>query len=239
MLTKPRRTRWNPTVDNRPIIDTPRIKYIQGFTKEYMMGKTRRILDLGCGTGSFTYLFDKHEYCIGLDVELVALKTAKKYCIKSDFILASVLNLPFRDQMFDTIAMWGVMEQLQLGDEIQVIAEIFRTLTPGGFLLLSAANNHMLAKLMDPAFLLRGQRHYDAIKLMRLIEKIGFCIEKSTVRGGIYTLIAVSVFYFYKHILHKVDGKILRSLYTKIENEFYSKKEGISTLFIAAQKKKN
>jgi ubiquinone/menaquinone biosynthesis C-methylase UbiE len=203
------------------------------------MRKTRRILDLGCGTGSFTYLFDKHVYCIGLDIELVALKTAKKYCIKSDFILASVFNLPFRDQMFDTIAMWGVMEQLQMGHEIQVVSEIFRILTPGGFLLLSAANNHILAKLMDPAFLLRGQRYYDAIKLTSLIEKIGFRIEKSTVRGGIYTLLAVSVFYFYKHILHKLDGKILRSLYPKIENEFYSKKEGISTLFIAAQKKKN
>jgi SAM-dependent methyltransferase len=96
--------KWDPVVDDRPNTLSPRIKFSLKFTKENITNPSGNILDLGCGTGSYTYLVDR-DGCIGIDLDINALKIAKKYCKKSEFIVSSASNIPIRDEIFDVIFM--------------------------------------------------------------------------------------------------------------------------------------
>lgn len=149
--------------------------------------------------------------------------------------MASSLNLPFRDKTFDLAFMLEVIEHLPAGTEKQAIAEIQRILKDYGLFLLSTPNCHFISNIMDPGFFF-GHRHYDAKKLVKLITDIGFSVKEYISRGGLNALIAIDIFYFNKHILHKNGGKMQRFFDKNSDREFNSKKDGISHIFIAAEK---
>jgi SAM-dependent methyltransferase len=227
--------KWNSTVDDRPNPESPRIKFNLNFSKKYLEGK-KRILDIGCGIGNYTYLIDGND-CFGIDVDIDALKTAKRYCSNSNFIIASVLNLPFKDEIFDLVLMWGVIEYIESETEKNAIQEIHRTLATGANFLLSAPNYHFIYNIVDPEhFFRRRQRHIKIKKLIKLITETGFSIMQQTVRGSWKTIIAMNVFYLYKHLLHKKGGRIQRFLDKKSEEELDTKMNGITNIFIAAKK---
>ena len=235
LVSKPRTTKWNPLVDNKPIIDAPRTKFIQRFSSKYVKN-ARTILDLGCGVGAYTCTRD-NQNCLGLDIEINALNVAKKHSTKTDFILGSVSKLPFKDGAFELISMWGVVEQLPIGTEVEVIKEIRRVLSYEGYFLLSAVNNHMISKILDPDFYISRQRYYNTKKLAELIMENDFDIEECTIRGGLYTLLTISIFYLHKYILHKTEGRLLRFFYKKSDKEFHDIKGGRAIIFIASKKK--
>jgi SAM-dependent methyltransferase len=227
--------KWDSTVDDRPNIHSPRIRFSRNFSEKYLEG-AKRILDIGCGIGSYTYLIDRND-CFGIDVDIRALKTAKRYCPNSNFITASVLNLPFKDEIFDIILMWGVIEYIEKETEKNAIQEIHRTLIAGAKFLLSAPNSHFIYNIVDPEHLLRRrQRHIEIKKLTKLITDTGFSIKQQTIRGGWKTIIAMNIFYLNKHLLHKKGGKIQRFLDRKSEEELNSKINGITNIFIVTEK---
>lgn len=232
MTNKTIKTRWDPKVDNKPD-NGPRFKFTRNFASKHL-GKATRILDVGCGIGSYIHLIDR-DGCFGIDLDSEPLKTAKKYCIKSDFAVASVLNLPFRNETFDTVVMWEVIEHVPAGTETQALSEVHRTLGACGTLLLSTPNKHIISNIMDPAYLL-GHRHYDAKKLVKFITEIGFSVKHHTIRGSLATLVGVNIFYFYKHVFHKKGLKLQKFFDQRSEREFNSKKDGIANIYIAAKK---
>jgi len=228
-------THWNPKVDDRPNINSPRIRFSQTFSKNYLRG-TDRILEIGCGIGSYSYLINEN-FFVGIDIDMNAIKTAKKYCVNSEFILASVLYLPFKAEIFDLVFMWEVIEYIEKETERSAIEEIHRTLSPRGRFLLSAPNYHIIYNFMDPDhFLLRRQRHFVLDKLVNLITESGFSIIQKTIRGGWKTIVAMNIFYFHKYFLHRKGGKIQTFLDKKSEEELNSNIKGITNIFIAAQK---
>ena len=108
---------------------------------------------------------------------------------------------------------------------------------PAAKFLLSAPNNHFIYNIVDPDnFFLHRQRHFDIKKLIKIITETGFSIKHHTIRGGWKTIIAMNIFYFHKHILHKKGGKIQTFLDKKSEEELNSKVKGITNIFIVAQK---
>ena len=230
-------TNWNPIFDDRPTSNVPRIKFSYTFSKDHIV-KGNHVLDIGCGTGSYTNLIDS-KHCIGIDLDIQALKIAKRYCMSSEFVVCSALNLPFRNQTFDVICMWGVFEEIPPRAEVQAIIEVRSMLVPNATFLLSAYNDHIISKLMDPAFIFRGVRHYNARKFLKLICELGFNIDKYTIRGRFYTLVSIFLFYFYKHILHKKDGKLKTFFDRKSENEIFFNDKGVVYLFVAARKRNN
>jgi SAM-dependent methyltransferase len=236
MVRKPVTSKWNPLIDYKPISDSPGTKFSRNFTRKYITKDAKRILDVGCGTGGFISAFDEHYHCFGLDLDPNAVKVAKKYCLNSDFVVASVSDLPFKDQAFDLTVSWGVMEELGNGTEMKLIDEIYRILRPGGLLLLSTASDHIIHKLMNPAFFVSRNRHYNAKRLMKSVQERKFAIEECSIRGRWFSLMAISIFYFYKHILHKPEGSLLRYVYKKVEKEFESNKKGVYSIFMAAKK---
>jgi 2-polyprenyl-3-methyl-5-hydroxy-6-metoxy-1,4-benzoquinol methylase len=156
-------TRWDPKVDDKPY-SSPHSRFVKKFSNKYL-DRADWILDAGCGVGNYLHLIDR-EGCFGVDLDRYAVGTAKKYCVNSDFLIASVLDLPFRDNTFNVVTIFEVIEHLPAGSEKRVFAEIKRILTCFGMMLLSTPNHHFLCNTMDPAFLLYGHRHYKIKKLM-------------------------------------------------------------------------
>jgi SAM-dependent methyltransferase len=236
MPNNPAATKWNPEFDDKPTSEVPRIRFSQKFSIKYLESKNR-ILEIGCGIGSYTRIIDNIG-CIALDLDLNAIKIARRYCTKSSFIVASVLNLPFREEIFDLICMWGVLEEIPNGTEVKTIIEIKRVLGTNCVLLLSLYNDHFLSKIFDPAYIFRGVRHYNLKRFITLLSDCGLLINDYTVRGRLNTLISIFLVYFYKHILKKKDGKIKKYFDLNSAKELDSGEGGIVYMFIAAKKKK-
>ncbi len=234
MPNNPVATKWNPIFDNVPTSDTPRIRFSQKFSKKYL-GNNHMILEIGCGIGSYTRLIDC-KGCFALDLDINAVKIAKRYCKNTEFLVASALELPFREETFNLICMWGVFEEIPNGSEKHILKEINVTLTPKGVLLLSVYTNHFISKVLDPAFILRGVRHYDQKKFLELVTDCGLFIDEYTIRGGVNTIISNFLVYFYKHILKKKEGKIKNYFDNKSHAEIDSAKKGLVYMYIAANK---
>jgi ubiquinone/menaquinone biosynthesis C-methylase UbiE len=236
MVRQPTRTTWNVLLDDRPTSNVPRIKFSYSFSDECGINDSKHILDVGCGTGSYTQLVDR-EGCIGVDLDLNGLIVARKHCRKSEFIVCSATNLPFRDNVFDFACMWGVLEELPAGSETYAMKEIRRVLLGNGTYLLSVYTDHILSKLFDPAFLFGGVRHYNVKRFTGLLSEMGFNITRCTIRGQLHSLVAIFLVYFYKHILRKKEDRVKRFFEKKSMQEIYRKDKGIVYTFIAASKR--
>jgi demethylmenaquinone methyltransferase/2-methoxy-6-polyprenyl-1,4-benzoquinol methylase len=103
---------------------------------------TRRILDVGCGPGSLTFLAARHypdAELVGADFPRAMLHQAtgragrSRVGRRTRFARASALSLPFRDGTFDVAMSAYVVRSLpRLGDAFR---ELRRVLAPGGTLL--------------------------------------------------------------------------------------------------------
>jgi exopolysaccharide biosynthesis WecB/TagA/CpsF family protein len=95
-----------------------------------------RILDLGCGNGSYTAeLAGRAAYVCGVDRQMSHLKAFREPMPR---IQAAGENLPFVSESFDAITMIEVLEHTD--SERQVLRECYRVLKPGGFLVLFVPN---------------------------------------------------------------------------------------------------
>jgi SAM-dependent methyltransferase len=68
----------------------------------------------------------KYDY-VGVDVARDALRTAKKYLPEGAFVRCSAMNLPFKEESFDTILSLGVLHHLPSGtDSINQLSTYLR-----------------------------------------------------------------------------------------------------------------
>jgi ubiquinone/menaquinone biosynthesis C-methylase UbiE len=231
----PMTTNWHTNFDNSPTSEAPRIRFSEKFGAPYLEKRTM-ILEIGCGTGSYTRLIDRSGY-IALDIDINIIKIAKKYCINSEFIVASALNLPFKKEIFDLICTWAVFEEIAKGTEKQMVVEIERTLTSNAAFLLSAYNDNIVCKILDPAYVFRGFRHYNLKKFLSLFSECGLFVNEYVVCGGFNTLVANFLVYFYKHVLKRKEGWLKNFFDKKSINELNSNENGIVYIFMAGYKK--
>jgi ubiquinone/menaquinone biosynthesis C-methylase UbiE len=95
-------------------------------------GASGRTLDLGCGTGRSLPLYPSGARPVGLDPEIRPLLRARRRAPSVPLVLARSEALPFPDRTFDTVAVSLVF--CSVADAPRSLAEIGRTLTPGGTL---------------------------------------------------------------------------------------------------------
>lgn len=87
-------------------------------------------LDAGCGRGNFVaYASDMGIRAIGIDIVPDAMKFAQNQS-SGDFFIGDVRALPFKDDYFDYVLSYGVIEHFQETD--LAIRETYRVLKPGG-----------------------------------------------------------------------------------------------------------
>lgn len=111
-------------------IHLSKINKITSIIKDIYKNKNIRVLEIGCGTGYATIIFDEfHQECIDVistDIALNELKLAKMYSQKhnraSTYILCDAHYLPFKPSSFDLIFCVGVLHHID--DYVYVLKEI-------------------------------------------------------------------------------------------------------------------
>ncbi len=159
--------------------------------------KSKTLLDVGCGEGLMTYLFEAN-FTVGVDISSNKIKRSRKnknIC----FIVADAHHLPFKSKFFETSISAETLEHLSAPE--MALKEIKRVTT--NFILLSIPMTPFIEKILlkmkdnSLGFDEIGKGHlrtYDKKSLQKELESLeNFRIEK--VMGGcfgIHTLLRVA-----------------------------------------------
>jgi SAM-dependent methyltransferase len=134
-----------PTIDSSPWRHhlKKRKEYVeQVFRRELSargVDKAGSVLDLGCGDGTtMNWLLPFAEHLYGSDYNAVRLARTRKRFPASRLLLANILDYPAYDNSFDVIFFNHVIEHIP--DDRRALAEAYRILAPGGFMILGTPN---------------------------------------------------------------------------------------------------
>ncbi len=124
---------WNITRSKKPT--NLKLKLVNEVVKPDNL-----VLDLGCGNGlMIPYILREKAKCIGIDNSVGLLNIARERYqneIKEkqvSFIEASVLDLPFPDNEFDTIISFAVLHHIPTEElHLNFLSELKRVLKPSG-----------------------------------------------------------------------------------------------------------
>ncbi|MDH7514570.1 MAG: methyltransferase domain-containing protein [Bacteroidota bacterium] len=98
-----------------------------------------RVLDIGCGTGHYTAIFQAMGYdALGIDISRTAVERARELHPESRFAVEDATRLPFPKASFDLIFSLGVsvMSTPDLTSIHAYIRHLMEFVAPGGSLIL-------------------------------------------------------------------------------------------------------
>lgn len=104
-----------------------KIFYISMF-ENYL--ENNKILEIGCGSGGNSKIFNDSTNYYGIDISPNAIKRGNN----NNLILSDANHLPFVDKTFDAVLLLDVLEHLE--DDVSTIIEAHRVLKDGGFILV-------------------------------------------------------------------------------------------------------
>lgn len=175
-----------------------------GFKKQKQILRDRfikdssglRILDLGCGTGTYTGLFNPDSY-FGLEIDPVYISYAKQHK-KGNFVRADACFMPFKNDTFEAVCSIAVFHHLPAPLVLETLKEIERVILPEGLFLMMDQSEIKVILSLD--WLFRLIRYFDKGKFIRkpkenleiLSRSQGFkIIDNWTFRSGLITYQAV------------------------------------------------
>lgn len=191
-----------------------------------LKGIKGRVLDVGCGAGDFVeaikyYRPDLELY--GIDISKKTIGIAKKRIKKAKFEVANAEKLPFKDNFFDAVVCFDVIEHVEF--PVKALCEAQRVLKPGGLYhaFIPAEGNiytleGVLIKFGWRAKEIYGAHpnHYTNSDIKKMFKKAGLRITK-TIWGDHVFQQLVEVAYFTvlsirgKNLDHSVEGYISSS----------------------------
>ena len=134
---------------------------------------TNHILDAGCGVGGTTVALKKYGHVTGIDIHPLAIKFSGKYTIDR-LIKADVNKLPFKRDSFDLVTSFDVLYHKDV-DPTKAMAEMYRVLKPGGWVLIRFPAFEFLRGGHD--LVVQTGRRFTASQLAKLIRTVGFKIN--------------------------------------------------------------
>lgn len=135
-----------------------------------------RILDCGCGTGSNLDMLRPYGRAVGFDLTGIGPAFAREH--GHHVAQASIAQIPFATETFDLVTSFDVFQCLPDAVERDAIAEMWRVLKPGGWLLLHVAALEILHG--RHSVLSEEVRRYTPSRLRMIVEGGGFRIERLT-----------------------------------------------------------
>ena len=120
------------------------------------------ILEAGCGQGIWVIELDGKGYQIhGLDYSLTGLQAASAYKSGLSLVSGDILHLPFKDESFDAILSWGVVEHFEDFSLLdRSLKEKVRVLRPGGQLFITVPVENMFLHVKGVIRGLPGLRRF-------------------------------------------------------------------------------
>jgi SAM-dependent methyltransferase len=135
------------------------------------------VLDAGAGEGQYARHFTRHRYC-GVDLAVGdALWNYSRLDVRAD-----LTALPFRAGVFDRALHIVTIEHLP--EPGRALAEIARSLKPGGMLLVAAPHEWEVHQAPHDYY------RYTRYGLTYLLEKAGFEILEVRAAGGYFRLLS-------------------------------------------------
>jgi ubiquinone/menaquinone biosynthesis C-methylase UbiE len=164
-------------LESDPELATSAISYswiVKGqITKEFLVS-CNQVLNIGCGHGR--ELVHLSPTTVGLDIDLQLLHTAKGISCR-EVVLADASHLPFRNRVFDGVAIAEVIEHLS--SPLEALREMNRVLMPGGKLVLQTPNRLItLGMAISRGY---GHKHeFIPTELSSYLSRTGFSVVKRT-----------------------------------------------------------
>jgi SAM-dependent methyltransferase len=134
---------------------------------------TRRILDVGCGTGTMLRHLSRYGRVEGIDADPEAVRFSRERGVEHARHVDS-LPLPFQDGTFALVTALDVLEHID--DDAAMLAEIHRVLAPAGKLLVSVPAYRFLWGPQD--VISEHKRRYVRRELKARLVGAGFEIER-------------------------------------------------------------
>ena len=172
-------------------LDSPFQKYrIKKVLQIYEPGPEERVLDMGCGWGTFCWaLGPRVSEIVGVDfsqksIELCEARLARTPIDGVSFLRADARNTGLEAESFDLVIGADLVEHLYPEDSEAMVAEAFRVLKKGGrFSLWTPHRGHFLEMLKARNILLRRDvSHVDYKSMERLKTMVtdeGFLVERA------------------------------------------------------------
>lgn len=135
-------------------------------------GRSRQILDIGCGTGATMDHLRAFGEVQGIDLSELPLTFTRQRGHRN-IICASATELPFAEKSFDLITALDVIEHLD--DDVKGLSEIHRCLRPGAPVVIFVPAFRMLWGPNDDQS--GHKRRYRIDLLKAAVEKAGLAIE--------------------------------------------------------------
>ena len=134
--------------------------------------KNRKILDIGCGTGTELKILSRFGQITALDINKEALELAKKN--NCQIILADIEKYDLDNNYYDAVCCFDILEHLE--NDQQAIKNIFNSLKKGGYFLFTVPAYQFLFSSHD--IVLGHQRRYSKKEIALKLKKAGFKMVK-------------------------------------------------------------
>jgi SAM-dependent methyltransferase len=138
-------------------------------------GQPRRVLDVGCGTGTMLQYLASYGKAQGIDADQEAVRFCRRRGVHQVRQVSSI-PLPFPAAAFDLITMLDVLEHID--DDRGMLRELHRVLSPAGMLLLSVPAYRFLWGPQDE--ISGHKRRYTAPEVRERLTGAGFSIRRLT-----------------------------------------------------------
>jgi SAM-dependent methyltransferase len=127
-------------------------QHLVGNLREYPIpslrlppGDNRLFLEIGCNWGRWCIAAARLGYRpVGIDPSLksirAAIRVANQLGVQAAYVVADARYLPFRDQAFDQVFSYSVLQHLSKQNAKTSLAEVGRALRPGGSALIELPN---------------------------------------------------------------------------------------------------
>jgi SAM-dependent methyltransferase len=146
--------------------------FIQLIDHYLQKGEPKRLLDIGCGTGSNMESLARFGDVLGIDLSMEAIE----HCKSLGFPLfhGDIMHVPFKDDQFDVITAFDVIEHIE--DDFGALREIYRVCRIGGIAIFAVPAYEFLWGEHDE--LAHHLRRYTLRQLRSVALRSGFEIEK-------------------------------------------------------------
>jgi SAM-dependent methyltransferase len=148
--------------------------FLRVLDRELGAGRAeRRVLDVGCGTGTMLSYLGRYGQAEGVDAD----EQAVRFCHERGLDRVQRVengSLPFEDATFDLVTALDVIEHIE--DAPGIARELHRVLRPGGTLLVSVPAYQWMWGPQDD--ISHHQRRYVAKDLRSLLVQAGFGMRR-------------------------------------------------------------